>query len=139
VVGCQYAGLLGTLLLAVAIVMVSLGAMRVGLLTRFMGYLGIFVAVLQMGFIPTPVPIVQCFWLFGIAYLLSGRWPSGMPPAWRTGQEEPWPSAAELREQRARESNGGKPSPKPAREPVAAPVTRGTRATTPKRKRKRRK
>ena len=135
----RYAGLLGTLLLAVGIVMVSLAAMRVGLLTRFMGYLGILVAFLQMGFFPVPIPIVQCFWLFGIAYLLSGRWPSGVPPSWRTGREEPWPTSAELREQRAKETNGRKPSPKPPREPVAAPATRGTRSTTPKRKRKRRK
>jgi hypothetical protein len=138
VVGSRYVGLLGTLLLAVAIVMVSLAAMRVGLLTRFMGYLGIFVAVLQMGFIPTPIPVVQCFWLFGLAYLVSGRWPAGIPPAWRTGQAVPWPTSAELRQQREKQSGRGKPAAKPPPEPVASAATRGTRATTPKRKRKRR-
>lgn len=141
VIGARYVGLLGTLLLAVAIVMVSLQAMRVGLLTRFMGYLGIFVAVLQMGFIPTPIPIVQCFWLFGLAYLISGRWPAGVPPSWRSGRAEPWPTSAELREQRERakaRADGRQPAREQAREPVVAPATRATRATTPKRKRKRR-
>ena len=140
----QYAGLLGALLMAVAIVMTALSAMRVGLLTRFMGYLGIFVAVLQMGFIPTPVPVVQSFWLFAIAYLLSGRWPSGVPPSWRSGRAEPWPSSAELREQRikaAAAGGRGRPAPQPAPQTVGAPssAARGTRASTPKRKRKRRK
>jgi hypothetical protein len=144
VLGAQYAGLLGALGMAVAIVMTSLSAMRVGLLTRFMGYLGIFVAVLQMGFIPTPVPVVQAFWLFAVAYLLSGRWPSGVPPAWRSGKAEAWPSSAELREQRIKAGAArgrATPSPQPAPQTVGASASssRGTRSTTPKRKRKRRK
>lgn len=147
VLAAQYAGLLGALLLAVAIVMTSLNAMRVGLLTRFMGYLGIFVAVLQMGFIPTPVPVVQAFWLCALAYLMSGRWPTGVPPSWRSGKPEPWPSSAQLREERIKAAAAGgpggrgKPSAPPAPQAVgaSAPVGRGTRAATPKRKRKRRK
>jgi hypothetical protein len=145
VAALQYAGLLGSLLLAIAFVLISLNAMRVGLLTKFIGYLGIAAAAASLLLIGSaPALLIEVFWLLAVAYLLSGRWPNGDPPAWRTGKAEPWPSAAELREQRQRETGGrprspAKPAAEPAaREPVAA-ATSGTRATTSKRKRKRRK
>jgi hypothetical protein len=151
-------GQLGALLLAVGFVMTSLNAMRVGLLTRFMGYLGIFVGVLVLFPIGSPVPIVQGFWLLALAYLITGRWPSGVPPAWSSGKAERWPSSQEMREQRmkAREQGMGGPArSKPAKasqpskseraatngaeaETVASPTQGRTRASTPKRKRKRR-
>jgi hypothetical protein len=132
----------GELALAVSFVLVSLQAMRVGLLTRFMGYLGIIAGILVL-FVITPVPIVQAYWLVGLGVLLAGRWPSGMPPSWQTGRIERWPSSQELREQRMRERGGtGREKPtreKQSREPVAAAAApKQTRATTPKRKRKRR-
>ncbi len=137
----QIANYLGLLLLAVAIVLISLNAMRVGLLTRFLGYLGIIAGVLTI--IPlVPIPIVEAYWLIALAYLLSGRWPSGVPPAWSTGHAERWPSSAELRAARgqaAPRARRGQPLPKPAPEPVGAPAPASTRSTTPKRKRKRRK
>jgi hypothetical protein len=127
----------GELALAVAFVLVSLQAMRAGLLTRFMGYLGIIAGILVL-FVITPVPVVQAYWLVGLGVLFAGRWPSGMPPAWKTGRVERWPSSQELREQRMRERNGAGRE-KPARETVAAAAApKQTRATTPKRKRKRR-
>jgi hypothetical protein len=130
----------GQLLLAVAFVLVSMQAMRAGLLTRFMGYLGIIAGILVL-FVITPVPIVQVYWLVALAVLFAGRWPTGTPPAWRTGRAERWPSSQELREQRMRERAGGdRTKPAPAGEAMAAPaVPKATRATTPKRKRKRRK
>ena len=156
----QLLGQVAALIVAVGFVLVSLNSMRVGLLTRFMGYLGIFAGILVL-FVITPIPVVQAYWLIAIGYLISGRWPTGMPPAWRTGKAEPWPSNAEMREQRAKSmadrrgggrgggggGGGGAPrrglfAPRPAPEPVAPepPAARsGTRATTPKRKRKRRK
>jgi len=130
----------GLLLVAVGYVMVSLNAMRVGLLTRFLGYLGIIAGVLTI--IPlVPIPIVEAYWLVALAYLFSGRWPSGVPPAWSSGRSEPWPRSQRTRP--AREPllgrGRGKPAPAPAPEPVVAPAPGSTRATTPKRKRKRRK
>jgi hypothetical protein len=130
----------GLLLIAVGYVMVSLSAMRVGLLTRFMGYLGIIAGVLTI--IPlVPIPIVEAYWLLALAYLISGRWPSGVPPAWASGRSEPWPKTQ--RQRPAREPllgrGRGKPAPEPAPEPVGAPAPGTTRSTTPKRKRKRRK
>jgi hypothetical protein len=93
----------GVLALGFAFVLISLHAMRVGLLTRFMGVLGIIVGVLVVLPIGSPQPIVQWFWLGALAYLFAGRWPGGVPPAWKTGRAEPWPSAREVREQRERE------------------------------------
>jgi hypothetical protein len=93
--------------------------------------------------------VVQTYWLLAIAYLISGRWPTGVPPAWRSGLAEPWPSSARMRAQRAaggdtgdRRQRGAKKSQPVAAaeapEAAAAPVTERTRAATPKRKRKRR-
>lgn len=144
----QYGGLIGSLLLAVGFVLVALQAMRVGLLTKFLGYLGITAAAASLLLIGSaPALVIEVFWLVAVGYLLAGRWPNGDPPAWRTGKAEPWPTAAQLRAQRQQAggaSNGRskpqvKPAPAPApREPVGA-ATQATRATTPKRKRKRRK
>jgi hypothetical protein len=74
--------------------------MRVGLLTRFMGVLGIIVGVLFIIPIGSSLPIVQAFWLTSLGVLFLGRWPSGMPPAWVTGEAQPWPTQQELREAR---------------------------------------
>jgi hypothetical protein len=130
------------LLLAVAIVLISLNSMRVGLLPKVMGYLGIFVGVLFLFPIGSPVPVIQAGWLCAIAYLLTGRWPSGFPPAWTSGDAIPWPTQQQLREQaqqnRPARAARGKPSPAPGPEVAVAPAAGSTRATTPKRKRKRR-
>jgi len=139
-----FLGQAAALLLAVGFVLTSLNAMRVGLLTRFMGYLGIFTGILVLFPIGSPVPVVQAFWLLSLAYLLSGRWPTGVPPAWRSGRAEPWPSSQQQRDQRARAASGrgggevgrSKPAVKPPPETVGAAAR--TRAGTAKRKRKRR-
>jgi hypothetical protein len=128
-----------SLLLAIAFILISLGAMRVGLLTKFLGYLGMFAGVLVLIPIGSPVPVVQGFWLLSVAYLVSGRWPTGLPPAWVTGHSVPWPTQAERRAQLQRSRNGGAPKPASAGAPATAPpVPARTRAETPKRKRKRR-
>lgn len=137
----------GSLLMAIAVCLTSLQAMRVGLLPRALGYIGIVAGVLII--IPIiAVPVVQLYWLLALAYLMMGRWPSGLPPAWRSGQAEPWPSGAEMRAQRVaaterRRGGRGRPAAAPAAdgpdpsELEPQPVAR-TRSTTPKRKRKRR-
>ncbi len=138
--GLQLLGQAAALLLAVGFVLVSLNALRQGLLSRFMGYLGLFAGVLVL-FQIVQIPVVQGYWLAALGYLFSGRWPTGVPPAWRSGRAEPWPSSAEMRQQRAAAGGGGrlKPRPEPAPAGARAPAPAGgTRATTPKRKRKRR-
>ena len=98
-------GQLGQLTMGFAFIFTALNAMRVGLLTRFMGILGIIVGVLFV--LPFfPVPFVQTFWLLALAPLFALRWPAGQPPAWVTGKAEPWPTAQEIRDQRAAESAG---------------------------------
>ncbi len=134
----QLLGLPGALGLALALVMISLNAMRVGLLTRFMGVLGIITGGLQILPFGGPLPVVQCFWLLLLALLFVGRWPNGQPPAWRTGNAEPWPSAAAVREQRRRAS-GPEPEPGvPEREPEPVAAGPSPSASARKRKRKRR-
>jgi hypothetical protein len=141
----QLLGQLAALLVAVAFVLVSLQAMNQGLLSRFMGYLGMFAGALVL-FQITQVPVVQTYWLLAVAYLISGRWPTGVPPAWQSGRSEPWPSSSEMRARRAAETGDRpargfrKPAPVPAAEPepAAAPANGRTRSSTPKRKRKRR-
>jgi hypothetical protein len=96
----QLVGQLAALLVAVSFVLVCMQAMRVGLLNKFMGYLGMFAGALVL-FQITQVPVVQLFWLVALGYMISGRWPSGVPAAWRTGRAEAWPSAAETRARRA--------------------------------------
>src|SRR5579859_4129627 len=141
----QLVGQAAALLLAAGFVLVALNAMRTGLLTRFMGYLGIFAGVLVL-FQVTQIPVVQGYWLAALGYLISGRWPSGLPPAWQTGRSEPWPPSAQMRARRAAAAGGRgaqparKPGPTPEPQPAGAPaaVPARTRASTPKRKRKRR-
>jgi hypothetical protein len=136
----QLVGLPGALGLALSLILIALNAMRVGLLTRFMGVLGIITGTLQILPFGGPLPVVQSFWLLMLALLFSGRWAGGMPPAWRTGNAEPWPSAAEVREQRRRaaaEARGETYEPPGAAEPEPEPVSAGPSPSASARKRKR--
>ena len=137
----QILGLPGMLALALSLVLISLNAMRVGLLTRFMGVLGMITGALQILPIGGPLPVVQAFWLIMLALLFLERWPNGQPPAWRSGKAEPWPTSAEVRaeRQKALAARRGEPAPEPEPEPAPVPdhgPSPGTSAT--KRKRKRR-
>lgn len=106
---------IGQLATAVAIVFIALNAMRVGLLTRFMGILGCIVgALLVLPAVLGPPAIVQSFWLVALGALFLGRL-GATPPAWVTGRAQPWPSQQELRE---RKDAGIADAPAP--EPVAA-------------------
>jgi hypothetical protein len=139
----QLVGQAAALLLAVGFVLVALNAMRVGLLTRFMGYLGMAAGVLIL-FQITQVPIVQGYWLLAFAYLASGRWPTGVPPAWRSGRAEPWPASQGMRGRRMEPAAGpsrpAKPGATAEPQTVGAPTTSNGRTRDPssKRKRKRR-
>jgi hypothetical protein len=132
--------LAGRLALGAAFVLVCLNAMRAGLLTRFMGVLGIIVGALLVIPLGSPLPIVQVFWLLALGALILGYWPSGIPPAWETGEARPWPSSAEIREAKraemARRQGRSKPEPR-AQEPVEVPAGH-EHPSSKKRKRKRR-
>jgi hypothetical protein len=121
----------GQLALAVGFVLISLNAMRAGLLTRFLGILGVIVGILTI-FPIGPVLVVQPVWLLAVGLIFAGSWPGGVPPAWRTGRAEPWPNAQQVAAER-RAMRG-----QPAAEP-AAPAPEPQRAGQARRKRKRRK
>ncbi len=111
----------GALVLGLAFVMLCLNAMRAGLLTRFMGVLGIIVGITfvlpldQQG-------IIRVFWLGALGVLYLGRWPRGMPPAWAAGEAVPWPTQQQLREQRdARAAERGRAAPSPPAPRAPAP------------------
>ena len=144
--GMQGLVLAGQLSLGFAFVIISLNAMRVGLLTRFMGVLGIIVGVLFVIPLGT-LQVVQPFWLLTLTALFLGRWPNGVPPAWQTGKAEPWPTQQELREEREKTkaaqlkaAGNGDAEAEPEPEPAAAAAGQGqsrARSSSKKRKRKR--
>jgi len=139
--GTQAIGL-ASLAMGLAWVVICLNAMRTGLLTRFMGVLGVICGALIVLPILSPLPIVQTFWLGAMALLLAGRWPSGIPPAWVTGEAQPWPSAAAQRveRQKAAAQRRGRSQPEPEQEPAtpAGPSDGRAHPASRKKKRKRR-
>jgi hypothetical protein len=133
--------LAGRLALGAAFVLVCLNAMRAGLLTRFMGVLGIIVGALLVIPLGSPLPIVQVFWLLALGALILGYWPSGVPQAWSTGTAVPWPSSAEIREGRRAEMErrrGGPARPEPVEEEPVEVAAGHEHPSSKKRKRKRR-
>jgi len=143
----QLLEILGGLALALAFALTSLNAMRVGLLTRFLGILGVVVAALSVIQIDAP-QIVRSLWLVALGLLILGVGPfRNRPPAWAAGTAVPWPSQQELREQRdaARGGGGGgsrakepAPAPAPAAEVPASGEAVAASGAATKRKRKRR-
>jgi uncharacterized membrane protein len=137
----QILGLIGQLALAGGLIVTSLNAMRAGLLSRFIGILGMIVALLMVIPILPQLPVVQAFWLVTLGLIFLGRAPGGVPPAWRTGKAEPWPSSQELAEARRKQTRarrGGARAPEPEPEPAAVAAPGREHPSSKKRKRKRR-
>ena len=105
---------LAPLAIAAGLLLVSLNAMRVGLLTRFLGILGMIVAALAV-ILQFVFAFALTFWLLSLGLLFLNTVPGGAPPAWRTGKAEPWPSQRELAEaRRAAAAEGQAPEEEPA-------------------------
>lgn len=83
----------------------SLDAMRLGLLGRFMGIVGIALGpALVLGFGLFVMPL----WLVALGAMFVGLRPGGIPPAWRSGRAEPWPDPREaLPEPEVEQQAGG--------------------------------
>jgi hypothetical protein len=81
-------GLAGRLGFAVALLYTCLYAMRVGLLSRFWGSLGMALGVASL--ILAPEFALIFFIYFGL--LAIGKLPGGRPPAWAAGEAIPWPT-----------------------------------------------
>jgi hypothetical protein len=85
--GFGFAGQIG---FVIAMVYTCLHAMRVGLLPRFWGSLGMALGAVSFIFFQFTL-----FWFVYLALLLFGRVPGGKPPAWETGEAIPWPTPGE--------------------------------------------
>jgi hypothetical protein len=139
--------LAASLAIGFAFILVGLNAMRAGLTSRFLGYVGIFVGVFYgapallapFGLPPLLSPVLlQLFWQGAVGLVLLDRWPNGRGPAWSTGEATPWPSAADQRkayEKRVEERSGGG---SPAADSNGAGVDQPPATTPPRRTRKRR-
>jgi hypothetical protein len=88
----------GSVATAFLFVMLPLRARRVGLLSPFMGILGVVTgALLVLQIVPLVPVIIEAFWLGALGALYLGNWPGGRGPAWETGEPEPWPTPAQRR------------------------------------------
>ena len=135
--GTQAIGI-ASLALGMGWVVICLNAMRIGLLTRFMGVLGVICGALIVLPILSPLPIVQTFWLGAMAVAarraLAQRRPARVDD--RRGRAVAEPGRG------AREAPGRDAAP-PRHEPDAAPEPEEPAAERPlpaskRKKRKRR-
>ena len=136
--GTQAIGL-ASLALGLGWVVICLNAMRVGLLTRFMGVLGIICGALIVLPILSPLPIVQTFWLGAMALLLVGPLaqrasrPRGPPARRSRGRRSRRRARRAARDARLRRR-----SRSPIRSPRQRPATAARTPSSRKKKRKRR-
>jgi hypothetical protein len=77
--------------------------MRVGLLSRFWGSLGMALGVAAL------LLLVQFCLIFFIYFglLLVGKLPGGRPPAWAAGEAVPWPSPGQRMAKELEPKDGG--------------------------------
>jgi hypothetical protein len=124
----------GLFLVGISFVMVALRARVVGLLSPFMGVLGVIVGVITFADLLQVGPVLRAFWLGAVGLLLIGSWPGGRGPAWESGEAEPWPTAAQRRG--LAPMPGEEPQLDPEARPEPEPVPE--RPASRKRRRKRR-
>jgi hypothetical protein len=138
-------GLLAALALTIGMIAVMLGAMRAGLLPRWLSVLGTLAGVLFLPLFNSPyLQFILTFWLVAIGVLLMERWPNGDPPAWTAGEARPWPTQADVRAQReavdggtpggrSRGSKDARNGDEPDVAPAPTPVGGGSRRKRRKR------
>ena len=134
--------------MAVAFVLVSLQAMNQGLLSRFMGYLGMFAGALvlfQITQVPGGADLLAAGHRLPHLGPLAHRRAAGVALGPRRAVAVLGGDARPARRRHGRPTPARRPqeaaAPPPSSEPeaaAAAPVNERTRAATPKRKRKRR-
>jgi hypothetical protein len=112
----QALGLFVALALTVGMIATMVATMRAGLLPRWLAVLGIFAGLLFLPlFGSSTFQLIPTFWMVAVGILFLGRLPGGDPPAWASGEATPWPTQAELREQR----EAGEPRPRGGAKPQA--------------------
>jgi hypothetical protein len=80
--------------LVVMMVYVPLQALRCGLLTRFLGSLGMALGASMILILPIAV-LAMLAWTGFLGLTFVGRAPGGRPPAWAAGKAIPWPKPGE--------------------------------------------
>lgn len=106
-----FIGFGGNIALGFSLVMVNLHAMRIGLMTRFIGIIGIVVGALYVLPIFAGPLILQIFWLGALMAIFLGRWPGGRGESWDTGEPGVWLSASEQRRSQMRSERMGEEPP----------------------------
>ncbi len=138
----QSLGLAGALALAFATIIIAQSAMRVGLLTKFLGILGIVVGALYvLGVVfPLGTDAIRLFWIVAVGLVVLGWWPGGRGPAWESGQPEEWLSPAQRKAQEQVEAEESLP-PAPASAPSNGNgngTDDASRTRTPRKRKKKR-
>jgi hypothetical protein len=93
-----YIELLAGLSLVIGMIATMVNAIRVGLVPRWLGMVGMLAALLI--FVPgtgAEVQVIPAFWIVMVGILFLGRWNSGDPPAWASGEARPWPPRGGVR------------------------------------------
>ena len=85
--GLSFAGVLGFVF---GTVYTSLWAMRTGLLTRFMGTLGMALAASLVLLAQAFSLLALMLWFVYLAVIILDKVPRGRPPAWDAGEAVPW-------------------------------------------------
>jgi hypothetical protein len=131
----DYVELLAGLALVVGMIATMVNAIRVGLIPRWLGMVGMLAAVLI--FLPetgAELQVIPAFWIVMIGVLFLGRWNSGDPPAWAAGEARPWPPRGAPRTGGTRAVAAGAAGAAAA---TPAPVQPTSGASSGKRRRKR--
>ncbi|MGH2951144.1 MAG: hypothetical protein ACRDKX_03770 [Solirubrobacterales bacterium] len=81
--------------MVVAMVYVPLQAMRVGLVTRFFGTLGMALGAALIFIVPAVSLLTIVLWFLFLGLIILDRAPGGRPPAWAAGEAIPWPRPGE--------------------------------------------
>jgi hypothetical protein len=81
--------------LVVAMVYISLQAMRVGLVSRFFGTLGMALGGALVVIAPQLSLLAIAIWMGWLGFIYLDRVPRGRPPAWVAGEAIPWPKPGE--------------------------------------------
>jgi hypothetical protein len=162
--GGVYLGLdlAATLGLAAAFILLSVNGMRAGLLSRFIGVLGIVVGAAQVLLLgSTPAVLLVLIFLIALGLLFLDRWPNGRGPAWGVLEAIPWPQPPRKGVFERSDGGGGRPARRggataadvrgangggtpdtanggPAQPEAAPAAASGTHSRSKKRKRKRR-
>ena len=92
-----FVALLAGLALAVGMIATMINALRVGLIPRWMSFLGIFTGLFIFLPVGAELQVIPALWMVMMGVMFIGKWPKGTPPAWEAGEAVPWLTPAQQR------------------------------------------